>query len=82
MASSTEPISSSGNWTTASTDSSVVRGAIALIASAFGDNHFATCLGFPTVADKPIFCTFDPLKDSNRESPIESCQPLSPSAIS
>ena len=55
IASSNDPTSSSGIWIMASTDNSVERGAIALIASALAESHFATCSGFPTVAERPIF---------------------------
>ena len=52
------------------------------MASASFESHFATCSGFPTVADRPIFWTVLPMNDSSLEIPTDNCQPLSPSAIS
>ena len=82
-ANSIPPTSSSCSGNEVSTTSCVVLCPVAIIGSPSSlDNHLDTSEGLPTVAERPILCTFLPESASSLESPIDNCQPLSLAAKS
>ena len=82
MAYSIAPVSSSDSGNSVSTRISVIRLPVSIITSPESDSHLATCSGLPTVADKPIRCTFLPESASNLANPRDNCQPRSLAAKS